>query len=278
MISHGIDIPPLNYRIDGAEGLPWLVLSNGLGLDLTMWDPQMPALTRVFRVLRYDTRGHGASPTPADPCTIEQLGGDVLALLDEVGAAQAHVCGFSMGGIIAMWLGVHAADRVDKLVLAHTAAQIGPVSMWNDRIAVVKARGMSAISAAAMERWFTPDFLAREPSVVDALRQVFESNDAQGYVCCCAAIRDADFRATITQITVPTMVISGTRDAATTLANGHLLAARIPGAGLVEIDAAHLSNFEQPSTFTAALLGFLVEGRSRVAPQVTRQVPLEQAR
>ncbi len=256
----------LNYRIDGGDGLPWLVLSNGLGLDLTMWEPQMPALERAFRVLRYDTRGHGASPTPADPCTIEQLGRDVVALLDEVGAARTHVCGFSMGGIIAMWLGAEAADRVDKLVLAHTAARIGPVSMWDERIAVVNARGMSAISAAAMERWFTPDFLAREPAIVDALRQVFERNDPQRYVHCCAAIRDADLRETIRQIAVPTLVISGTRDPATTLADGHALAGRIPGALLVEIDAAHLSNFEQPSTFNAALLGFLAEGRSPVAP------------
>ena len=247
----------LNYRIDGGDALPWLVLSNGLGLDLTMWDPQMPALTRSFRVLRYDTRGHGASSTPADPCTIEQHGRDVLALLDEVGAARAHVCGFSMGGIIAMWLGVHAAHRLDRLVLAHTAARIGPVSMWNERIAVVQARGMSAISGAAMERWFTPGFLAREPATVEALKRVFEANDAEGYVQCCAAIRDADFREAIGQIAVPTLVISGSRDQTTTLADGQELAERIPGARMVEIDGAHLSNFERRSEFTGALLDFL---------------------
>lgn len=247
----------LNYRIDGAPSLPWLVLSNGLGLDLTMWDPQMPALTRAFRVLRYDTRGHGASSTPDEPCTIEQHGRDALALLDEVGAARTHFCGFSMGGIIAVWLGIHAAHRLDKLVLAHTAARIGPVSMWNERIAVVQASGMSAISGAAMERWFTPGFLAREPATVEALKRVFERNDAEGYVQCCAAIRDADFREAIREIAVPTLVISGSRDVATTPADARFLAERIPGARLVEIDGAHLSNFERPAEFTRVLVDFL---------------------
>lgn len=236
-----------------------LVLSHGLGLDLSMWVPQMPAFTRGFRVLRYDTRGHGASPTPVGPCTIETLGRDVLALLDRLGIERMHFCGYSMGGMIGIWLGIHAPERLDKLVLAHTAALIGERSVWDARIETVTAHGMQAISEAAMQRWFTPDFLAARPPVVDALKHVFEQTPAEGYVQCCAAIRDGDFRADIARIEVPTLVLSGTLDPATTLEDGRFLAENIAGSRFVEIDSAHLSNIEKPAEVTAALLGFLCE-------------------
>lgn len=257
LVRTGLGNVVLNYRIDGDEGLPPLVLSHGLGLDLTMWEPQMAALSRVFRVLRYDTRGHGASADSAARCTIEDLGRDVLALLDQAGVDRAHFCGFSMGGMIGVWLGIHAPERLDKLVLAHTAARIGPRSMWNERIEIVNASGMRAISEAAMQRWFTPDFLAARPPVVAALREVFERNSAAGYVRCCAAVRDADFLEAIGSIRTPTLVISGILDAATTLADGRVLAERIVGAEFVEVGSAHLSNFEKPTEFSAALLAFL---------------------
>ena len=249
----------INYRLDGDEGSPWLVLSNGLGLDLTMWEPQVAALAREFRVLRYDSRGHGGSPAPAGSSTIADLGHDVLALLDHAGVEHAHFCGFSMGGMTGQWLGIHAPQRVSRLVLAHTAARIGPVSMWNERIATVNARGMAAISGAAMERWFTPGFLAGEHPIVGALKSVFERNSAIGYVQCCAAVRDADFRDRLAQIRVPTLVISGSRDAATTAADGRFLADSIAAARFVEIDSAHLSNIERPAEFTSALMSFLCQ-------------------
>ena len=247
---------PVSHCIDGDATQPWLVLSHGLGLDLAMWEPQMPALRERFRVLRYDARGHGASGVPAGPSTIEQLGRDVIGLLDGLGIARAHFCGFSMGGVIGQWLAINAPERLDKLVLAHTAARIGPVSMWNERIAIVESRGMGAISEAAMLRWFTPRFLAAEPEVVGTLKAAMERNDPHGYASCCAAIRDADFRDALGAIAVPTLVLSGAHDAATTPADGAFLAARIPGAGHVEIDGAHLSNFERPAAFTRALLDF----------------------
>ncbi len=250
----GID---LNYRIDGDARLPWLVLSNGLGLDLTMWEPQLAALTSRFRVLRYDTRGHGASSTPAHPATMEQLGRDMLALLDQAGIARTHFCGFSIGGMIGMWLGIHAPQRIDRLVLAHTAAHIGPTSMWDERIATVDLHGMQAISDAAMRRWFTTEFIAREPGVVDELQRAMERNSPDGYVRCCAAIRDADFRGVLAGIHLPTLILSGAQDAATTPFDAEFLAHRIAGARAVEIDAAHLSNFEKPGEFTDALHGFL---------------------
>lgn len=247
----------LHYRIDGDDTLPWLVLSGGLGLDLSMWDPQMPALTREFRVLRYDTRGHGASSAATAPFGIEHLGRDVLALLDHAGVARAHFCGFSMGGMIGTWLGIHAPHRLDRLVLAHTAARIGPVSMWNERIETVIAQGMQAISDAAMRRWFTAGFLASHTDIVGALKVSMEQNSPVGYTQCCAAIRDTDFRNTIARIGTPTLVISGTQDIATTPADGCFLAQHIAGSRAVEIDSAHLSNIEKPREFTAALRAFL---------------------
>lgn len=247
----------LHYRIDGDEGRPWLVLSHGLGLDLGMWDPQIPALAKAYRVLRYDTRGHGASTTPDAPFDIERLGCDVIALLDHVGAGRAHFCGFSMGGVIGIWVGIHAQRRLHSLILAHTAALIGPRAMWNERIAMVNARGMQAVSDAAMTRWFTPAFIAGEPAIVDGLKAGMERTSATGYVQCCAAIRDADFRSQLGAIRTPTLVISGLHDAATTPADGSFLEERIAGARAVDIDAAHLSNFERPAAFTAALGNFL---------------------
>lgn len=247
----------LHYRIDGDDGLPLLVLSNGLGLDLTMWDPQIPALSREFRVLRYDTRGHGASSTPAAPFSIEHLGRDVLALLDRVGVTRMHFCGFSMGGMIGMWLGIRAPHRLKRLVLAHTAARIGPPTMWNERIDTVNSRGMKAISDAAIERWFTADFIARQPGAVGALKAAMERTSAEGYIRCCAAVRDTDHREAITRIKAPTLIINGAHDIATPPADGRFLAQHIAGSHSVEFDSAHLSNIESSREFNAALLSFL---------------------
>ena len=247
----------MNYRVDGDPDLPLLVLSHGLGLDVTMWEPQMAALSREFRVLRYDTRGHGVTPSTGGAWTIEMFGRDVLDLLDRTGAERAHFCGFSMGGMIGIWLGIHAPSRLNKLVLAHTAARIGTRAMWDARIATVQAHGMCAISDAAMERWFTRDYLVKQPETVEALKHTFERTPADGYVQCAAAIRDGDFVDEVARIAAPTLVISGTMDAATTLADGRVLAHNIGGSEFSQIESAHLSNFERPSEFTAALLEFL---------------------
>jgi 3-oxoadipate enol-lactonase len=253
----------MNHRIDGDASRPWLVLSHGLGLDLSMWAPQMPALTRAFRVLRYDARGHGRSPLVGGPRTIEALGRDVLGLLDRERIERAHFCGFSMGGQVAQWLGIHAGKRLHSLVLAHTGARIGTDALWNERIDTVNARGMTAISDAAMQRWFTPAFLASRPPIVAGMKDIFERTSAEGYVRCCAAIRDADFRADMQRIATPTLVIAGTVDPATTLDDGRFLAANIRGAQIVEIASAHCSNIEQPDAFTDAMIGFLAGYRSR---------------
>jgi 3-oxoadipate enol-lactonase len=246
----------LHYRIDGDDALPLLVLSNGLGTDLSMWDAQIPVLTDAFRFLRYDPRGHGASSTPSRSFSIDDLGRDVLALLDRAGVACAHFCGLSMGGMIGMWLGINAPDRLQSLVLANTAARIGPPTMWNERIDVVNAKGMKAISDAAVARWFTPHFIVTQPRAVAEVKAAMERTSAEGYVRCCAAVRDADFRETIAGIRTPVLVINGAHDVATPPADGLYLAQRVAGSRSLTLDTAHLSNIESPREFSEAVRAF----------------------
>ncbi|GIZ50556.1 3-oxoadipate enol-lactonase [Noviherbaspirillum aridicola] len=249
----------LNYLVEGREDAPWLILSNSLGTTLQMWAPQMPELLRHFRVLRYDTRGHGGSSVPAGPYTIDRLGGDVLALMDALGVRRAHFCGLSMGGMTGIWMGVHQQQRLDRLVLCNTAAQIGPASNWNARIEKVRGEGMEAIVLAVIERWFTGGFAARAPEKVDQVRAMLLGTDREGYVANCAAVRDMDQRDAVARIGVPTLVIAGTHDLATPAKDGKWLSQQIPGARYLELDAAHLSNWEQPARFTDALTGFLLQ-------------------
>jgi len=244
-------------RVDGAADAPVVVLSNSLGTDLSMWDAQVPALTAHFRVLRYDTRGHGASAVTPGPYSIEQLGRDVVGLLDGLDIERAHFCGLSMGGMTGMWLGVNAPERLRRLVLANTAAQVGPPDNWNARIAKVRAGGMTAISSAVLERWFTPPFHVQHPEQIAATRQMLESMPADGYVAACAAVRDMDQRVAIRGIPVPTLVIAGTGDLATPPADGRFLADAIVGARYVELPAAHISNIEAAAAFTSQLVEFL---------------------
>jgi 3-oxoadipate enol-lactonase len=249
----------LHYRIDGPEKGPVLVLCNSLGTDHTMWDPQVPALARKLRVLRYDRRGHGASAVTPGPYTIEQLGRDVLGLLDELRIDRVRFCGLSLGGMTGMWLGTHAANRIERLVLCNTAAQIGSPEPWNARIEAVRKGGMAAIESGVMARWFTPGFLAQPTPMLGRMREVFLQLSPDGYVACCAAVRDMDQRESIARITAPTMVIAGTHDASTTPAAGQFIAGSISGARYVELDAAHISNVEAADRFTAAVLDFIAD-------------------
>jgi 3-oxoadipate enol-lactonase len=247
----------LHYEIAGSPGAPALVFSNSLGATLSMWDSQLPVLQKQFRVLRYDTRGHGqSSPTPG-PYAIEQLGRDVLALLDEFELGRVNFCGLSMGGQTGMWLALNAADRLDKLILSNTAAKIGTPEMWNTRIETVQKGGMKSISAAVMERWFSADYRSSSPDAVAVIQQSFERTNPEGYAANCAAIRDFDAREAIAAIQKPTLVISGTHDAATTPADGRYLREHIAGARYVELNAAHLSNIETSDRFNTELSAFL---------------------
>jgi 3-oxoadipate enol-lactonase len=250
----------LHYTIDGAPDAPVLVLSNSLGTDLSMWVPQMAALASQFRVLRYDTRGHGQSGVTPGPYSVAQLGQDVIALLDHLGIASAHFCGLSMGGMTGMWLAIHHPQRIKRLVLANTAALIGTAEAWNSRIATVNANGMAAIIPGVLERWFTAGFRERDPDAVAAIVAGLLRTSPEGYGANCGAVRDMDQRVEVAAIRAPTLVIAGTHDLATPPASGKLVADHIAGAAYLELNAAHLSNIEQPAAFTDAVLTFLNQG------------------
>jgi 3-oxoadipate enol-lactonase len=181
--------PDLNYLLEGREDAPVLVLSNSLGTALEMWDAQAPALGERFRLLRYDTRGHGGSPAPPGPYAIEDLGRDVIRLLDHLGIERASFCGLSVGGMTGMWLAAEAPERVERLVLLCTSALLGPKGVWDERIATATGQGMAALVDGVIERWFTPTFRTQNPEVVERMARTLRETDPEGYAGCCAAIR-----------------------------------------------------------------------------------------
>ncbi|WP_213662821.1 3-oxoadipate enol-lactonase [Stutzerimonas stutzeri] len=251
----------LNYRFDGAEGLPVLVLSNSLGTSLGMWDEQIPAFAKHFRVLRYDTRGHGESSVSPGPYSIEQLGRDVLGLLDGLGIERFSFCGLSMGGLIGQWLALHAGPRLQRLVLCNTAAKIGTEQVWNDRIKTVlngQQQAMRDMRDASIARWFTPGFAEQQPDVARRITDMVASTLPDGYVANCAAVRDADFREQLAGITVPTLVVCGAKDPVTTVEHGQFIQTQVAGAELAVFEAAHLSSVEAGEAFTQRVLEFLV--------------------
>jgi 3-oxoadipate enol-lactonase len=252
-----VDGGHIAYLDEGPRPAPALLLSNSLGATVELWRQQVGPWSRALRVIRYDTRGHGRSPLlPGEP-TLERLGRDALAVLDAAGVARAHVCGLSLGGMTAMWLARHAPQRVGRLVLANTAARLGTVAGWEQRRREVQEQGMDAIAESGLrERWFTPGFDRRSPTAV-ATRAMLAACPPQGYLGGCAALRDADLGPELAAITAPTLVVVGSQDRVTPPADGETLRRGIPGARLVTLEAAHLSNLEQPEAFTAAVLEFL---------------------
>lgn len=245
------------YRLDGPEHAPVLLLSNSLGTDMGMWTPQLPAWSRRFRVLRYDSRGHGASDAPPGAYSMDRLGRDAIELLDALGIGKAHFCGLSKGGMVGQWLAFRAPARIERLVLANTAAYMGPPSAWQDRIDGVLAEGLPPLAEASLARWFTPGFAEREPGAVAPIRAMLLANDPVGYAGCCAAIRDMDMRPTAALNRLPTLVVAGDRDPATPPADGAFLADSAADARLVTLPAAHLSNVEAAQPFTDAVTDFL---------------------
>ncbi|AGH84724.1 3-oxoadipate enol-lactonase [Ralstonia pseudosolanacearum] len=248
-----------------APAKPVLVLSNSLGTDLGMWAPQLEALRRHFRLLRYDTRGHGRSSVPDAPFGVAQLGGDVLALLDHYDIEFALFCGLSMGGVTGLWLAAHHGERFPRMVVSNTAAQIGTQQSWNARIARVEQGGMVAITETVLERWFTDGYRAAAPARVDLVKAMLLATPPAGYNGNCAAIRDADLRAQLEAIRVPLLAIGGTHDISTPAAQTRAIAQGVPGAQYVELSAGHLANWEQAEAYTDVLVGFLTTGVAREA-------------
>lgn len=248
----------IHYVLEGPASAPALVFSNSLGTNLSMWDNQAVSFAKDFQILRYDTRGHGNSSVPPGPYSIEQLAKDVLALLDARHFERVHFCGLSMGGMIGMWLGLHAPGRLHKLALCSTAAKIGTPETWNPRIEAVRKGGMKSVAPAVIERWFTAAFRANNAATVAAVQRMLEETNPEGYIANCAAVRDFDGREHLRAIQTPTLVMSGAHDPATTPADGHFLAEHIPGSRYFELNAAHLSNVEAREQFNLTLRQFLV--------------------
>jgi 3-oxoadipate enol-lactonase len=247
----------ISYTVEGPPDRPVLLFINSIGTTRDLWLAQVPALVGTYRIIRYDARGHGSSSVPAGNYSIEQLGRDALAILDAEGARQAHVCGISLGGLTAMWLGIHADDRVSSLVVANSAARIGSVQSWTDRIALVQESGMRAVADLAIPLWFSPDFRQRHQDVVTKFRAMIEACPQQGYLGCCAALRDADLREAIPGIRCPTLVVAGSSDVPTPPEGLRFVHRHVAGSKMLTLDAAHLSNVEQAEAFTSAVMGFL---------------------
>jgi 3-oxoadipate enol-lactonase len=248
----------IHVEVEGPEGAPVLMLSNSLGTDLSMWDAQEPAFTRHFRLVRYDRRGHGRSGVPQGPYTMERLGRDALAVLDALGIVRVNWCGLSMGGMVGQWLGANAPGRIDKLILSNTASYYADKQLWADRMRFARNNGIAAVAAATMERWFTKDFRERAPEAIARMTAMFVKTDIEGYLGCCAAIRDMNFREWLPRIEAPTLVIAGRADPATPIEMNTFISDRIPGAKLAVIEAAHIANVEQPQAYTDTVLGFLL--------------------
>lgn len=262
----------LNYTLSGPSGAPVLALSNSLGTTLAMWDGVAARLRGRYRILRYDTRGHGASATRDAETRIEDLAADLLGLLDALGIAQAHLAGVSLGGMTVQALAALVPERVLSLGLMATAAHLPTFESWGQRAATVRAQGTAAIVEATLERWFTPGFQERAPATVAAIREAFELCDRTGYAVCCEAIGRMDLRPMLGRIRAPTLVMAGRDDPATPVAMADEICAGIAQAELVVLPrAAHLLAVEHPDAAAAHLGAFL--DRHRGESGATGAVP-----
>jgi 3-oxoadipate enol-lactonase len=248
----------LRYELEGPEDAPAVVFTGSLGTDITMWQPQSDRLRERFRTLRYEIRGHGGSEVPNGPYSMDELGSDLVALLDRLGIERAFLCGLSIGGMISMWMGAHAPERAERLVLCCTSARLGPPEAWHERAATVRASGVEAIADAVLGRWFTPGFRDAHPEVIERMRAQLIATPREGYAGCCEAIAAMDLTADLPSISAPTLVLAGGDDPATPPAHGRRIAELIPGARFETVSpAAHLATVERPDLTTAMILRFL---------------------
>jgi 3-oxoadipate enol-lactonase len=250
----------LNFELTGKVGAPVVVLSHSLGSSGVMWEPQLPALEPHFRVLRYDTRGHGGSEAAPGPYTFEMLAADVVGLLDGLGFARAHFIGLSMGGMIGQALGLRHAARLLSLTLCDTAAANPPGSreIWQERIDRVRQEGLAPLLAPTLERWFRPAFVAQRPPILEKIRRQFLATSQEGYIGCSQAIRELDYLEQLGRIALPTLLVVGEEDPGTPVSAAQAMQERIPGSRLAILpEARHLSNVEQAEAFNRLISGFL---------------------
>jgi 3-oxoadipate enol-lactonase len=247
----------LNYRFDGEDGRPVLLLSNSLGSTMAMWEPQIAALTQHFRVLRYDNRGHGGSSVPAGPYTIERIARDARELIEGLSLAPALYCGLSLGGMVGMWLCQNAPQLLSRVVLCNTTAYFGQPEVWNQRLAMIDNEGLQAVANATVQRWLSAEFMAQNPDIAAQCVAMIASTPVDGYKASVLAVRDVDLRAGLTGITLPVLVIAGALDPATPPAMAEAIADAIPHARLAILDALHLSNIEKADEFNKLVIRFL---------------------
>lgn len=250
----------LAYSLDGPENAPVVMLSNSLMASWMMWDPQFEALARDWRVLRYDTRGHGQSDSPPGPYTIELMADDAAGLIEYVGVEDVHFVGLSMGGMIGQQLALRHPGRVRSLSLCDTASEMPPRAMWDERFATAREQGIEGLVDATIKRWFVANFIEREPQTIAWVRKMILSTGVEGYIACASAVRDMSQTHLLRGIQVPTQIIVGLDDPACTLAASEVLHQEIAGSTLHVIDdAAHLANIEKPEHFTRLLLEFFAQ-------------------
>ncbi|POU21748.1 3-oxoadipate enol-lactonase [Acinetobacter sp. ACNIH3] len=247
----------INYQTFGDAAKPALIFSNSLGTNFKMWQAQIDFFQQDFFVICYDTRGHGASSAPQGPYSIDQLGQDVVNLLDHLNVEKATFCGISMGGLTGQWLAIHRPERFNQVVVCNTSAKIGQEQAWNDRAALVREQGLQPIASTAASRWFTEPFIQSNATVVNNLQNDLAAGSAEGYASCCEALAKADVREQLKDITVPVLVVAGQQDPVTTVADGQYMVDRIANSQLFEINASHISNIEQPEAFNQAVQEFI---------------------
>ncbi len=248
---------PIHVEVEGPERAPVLMLCNSLGTDLHMWGPQVAPFTKQYRLVRYDRRGHGKSGAPQGPYSMDRLGRDVLAILDGLGLDKVNWCGLSMGGMVGMWLGAHAPERIERLILSNTSCYYADKTLWDMRIAAVRSDGLEPLADRILTLWFSQEFRERAPAAAARMKTMLTATPVQGYIGCCAAVRDMDHRDILQKIAAPTLIIAGRHDPATNLEAAEFMRERIAGAALSVLDAAHISNIERPEEFSAQVLQFL---------------------
>ncbi len=253
--ANGISV---RYRLDGPEDRPVVMLGHSLMANLAMWDPQMPALTARYRVLRYDTRGHGGTQATPGPYTIELLTADAKALLDALGIGRVHYVGLSLGGMVGQLLAAKHPEALQSLVLCDTASHMPPPELWDERVRTAELEGLDPLIPPTLERWFTARFRERREDAIESVRAMMREASVQGYAGCCQAIRDMNQTGVLATIKAPTLIVVGDQDPSTPVSTAQGLHERIAGSELVVLkDGAHLPNIEQPEAFNAALLDFL---------------------
>ncbi len=248
----------IHYEVEGSAGAPALMMCNSLGTDLHMWDGQAPELLKHFRLVRYDRRGHGKSTSSKAQGSMELLSHDALAVADAAGIKTFNWCGLSMGGMVGQWIAANRPERITKMVISNTHYYYPDKTPWNDRIKIAQEQGTSALAPVQLARWFTPGFIKDHPADVENVGKMFSATKVDGFVACCQAGRDMDFREMSPKIKTPTLVIVGSQDKATPPEAGEAIHKMIPGSKLAAVDGAHLSNIEKPADYLKAMLGFLL--------------------